>query len=200
MLADGRTLKNALNIVITVFIILTSETISRQYRNEPSEYEATSGLFNIRTVSKQCGNMIYTLDKDSFDYLDRNKNGYLSTYEIKKALQVVVRHTSQQKRWLKLQHRTLVEAADLVRNIFLKKTSSSINERVSWIDVITIDCDDLEFLDEFYRDSTVVRSQDDHWEGRSSYWPDKKFGSTAVSQRQILKDFLGEYRRKRRRY
>ena len=191
-------IKNVVTFLVIAFFLKI--THSRQYRSRPAENGSdNSGLFNIRTVSKQCGNLIYTLDKDSFDLLDKNRNNFLSTYEIRKAVQIAVRHTSHQKRWLRLQHHTLIQAADLIRNILLKTNNSRTSDRVGWIDVITIDCDDLKFLDSFYRQNTVVRSRKDHYTGRSNYWPSKKFGSTAISQRQILIDFIEKYR-KRNRY
>lgn len=83
--------------------------------------------------------------------------------------------------------------------MLLKKSSSRATEKVSWVDVITIDCEDLKFLDAWYRENTIVRSRKENYVGRSSYWPSEKFGSTKASQRQILMDFVGDYK-KRRRY
>ena len=58
------------NTLLIFTIISTIPIECRHYRSQQASNPDLdqSGLFNIRTVSKQCGNLIFTIDKDSFDY------------------------------------------------------------------------------------------------------------------------------------
>ena len=138
------------------------------------------GAYNVADgpVTKTCDNFVYTFDKELFNSLDKSKNNFVSPYEIRKGLQSSLMYISHQTKVIRIDAPLLIQAADIIKQIFRKSRNSEIRGGIRWIDMTNISCKDLMFLETFY--GKVVEKR-------------KKIGSEVISQLQILRDFAKGY-------